>query len=162
MEISLGSVSILRVTGPTVTLQNNNEHDDTEQQQQRLRSHHDHLVRRFLHPQLPKIIIASLEECKSRIVLVFWHADDLVADMTTLYINDNTSDLAKRRRFPREKPDRDKTESTVLCCYKLSARFGHSIRPVAFVFCRIGHRTINVQWKRDCGTFGPLGRMQNE
>ena len=110
MEISLGSVSILRVTGPTVTLQNNNEHDDTEQQQQRLRSHHDHLVRRFLHPQLPKIIIASLEECKSRIVLVFWHADDLVADMATLYINDNTSDLAKRRRFPREKPDRDKTD----------------------------------------------------
>jgi hypothetical protein len=23
-------------------------------------------------------------------------------------------------------------------------------------------RTINVQWKRDCGAFGPLGRMQNQ
>jgi hypothetical protein len=57
----------------------------------------------FLHPQLPKIIIARLEEWKSCIVPVFWHADDLVADMATLNINDNTSDLAKRRRFPARK-----------------------------------------------------------
>ncbi len=25
-----------------------------------------------------------------------------------------------------------------------------------------GHRTIKLQWKRHCGAFGPLGRMQNE
>jgi hypothetical protein len=57
------------------------EHDDTEQQQQRLRSHHDKLVlvRRFLYAQLPKIIIARLEEWESRIVPAFWHTDDLVA-----------------------------------------------------------------------------------
>jgi hypothetical protein len=48
----------------TVTLQNN-EHDDTQDQQQRIRSHHDHLLRRFLHPQLPKIIIGRREEWKS-------------------------------------------------------------------------------------------------
>jgi hypothetical protein len=52
-------------------------------------------VWRFLHPQLPKIIIARLEEWKSCIVPVFWHADDLAADMAALNINDNTSDFAK-------------------------------------------------------------------
>jgi hypothetical protein len=78
----------------------NNEHDDTEQQQQRIRSHHDHRVWRFLHPQLPKIIVARLEEWKSCIVPVFWHADDLVADMATLNINDNTSDFAKKETVP--------------------------------------------------------------
>ncbi len=91
----------------TVTLQNN-EHDDTQHQQQHIRSHHDHLLRRFLHPQLPKIIIARREEWKSCIVRVFWYANDLVADMATLNINDNTSDFAKRRRLPYEKLDRDK------------------------------------------------------
>jgi len=86
----------------TVTLQNN-EHDDTEHQQQRIRSHHDHLLRRFLHPQVPKVIIARREEWKSCIVRVFWYADDLVADMATLNINDNTSDFATRRRLRYEK-----------------------------------------------------------
>jgi hypothetical protein len=74
----------------TVTLQNS-EHDDTEHQQRRIRSHHDHRLRRLLHPQLPKIIIAREEEWKSCIVRVFWYADDLVADMATLNIHDNTS-----------------------------------------------------------------------
>jgi hypothetical protein len=101
MGISLGSVSILRVMGDSML--QNNEHDDAEQQHQRLRSHHDQPVRRFLHPQLPKIIIARLKEWKSCIVPVFWHADDLVADMATLNINDNTSDFAKRKRFPARK-----------------------------------------------------------
>jgi hypothetical protein len=32
----------------------------------------------------------------------------------------------------------------------------------AFPFCSRVRRTINVQWKRDCGAFGPLGRMQNQ
>jgi hypothetical protein len=75
----------------TATLQNS-EHDDTEHQhqQQRIRSHHDHLLRRFLHPQLPKIIIARQEEWNSCTVCVFCHADDLVADMAMLNIHDNT------------------------------------------------------------------------
>ena len=55
-------------------------------------------MRRFLHPQLPKIIIARLEEWKSCIVRVFWYADDLVADMATLNINDNTSDSVSTLR----------------------------------------------------------------
>jgi hypothetical protein len=57
-------------------------------------------VWRFLPPQLPKIIVARLEEWKSCIVPVFWHADDLVADMATLNINDNTSDFAKKETVP--------------------------------------------------------------
>jgi hypothetical protein len=72
----------------TVTLQNS-QYDDTERQQQRTRMHHDHLLRRFLHPQLPKIIIARREQWKSCIVRVFWCADDPVADMATLNINDH-------------------------------------------------------------------------
>jgi hypothetical protein len=74
----------------TVTL-HNSEHDDSEHQQRRIRSHHDHLLRRFLHPQLPKIIIARQQEWTSCIVRVFWYADDRVADMAPLNIHDNTS-----------------------------------------------------------------------
>src|ERR1700730_17545425 len=55
-----------------------------------------HCLRRFPHPQLPKIIIARQVEWKSCIVRVFWYADDLVADMATLNINDNTSDFANK------------------------------------------------------------------
>jgi len=110
---------------------------------------------RFLHPQLPKIIIARREECKSCIVPVFWHADDLVADMATLNINDNTSDFAKNG---------SRTEN--LIGYKLSsARFGLSIRPLGFVFWRMGIVQETCIWMRDMrdiGTFGPLVRIQNE
>jgi hypothetical protein len=50
--------------------------------------------------------MARLEEWKSYIVPVFWHADELVADMARLNSNDNTSDFAKRKRFPHKKLDR--------------------------------------------------------
>jgi hypothetical protein len=120
----------------TVKLQNN-EHDDTEHQQQRIRSHHDHLLRRFLHPQLPKIIIARREEWKSSIVRIFWYADDLVADMaSTLTTIPRT--LRKGDGFRTKNLIGTNRLSTVICCcYKLSpARFGHSIR--GFVFCLMG------------------------
>jgi hypothetical protein len=146
----------------TVTLQNNG-HDETEHQQQRIRSHHDHLLRRFLHPQLPKVIIARREEWKSCIVRVFWYADDLGADMATLNINDNTSDFATRRRVCTKKLDRDK--QTVDSHLLLQIVVGQicPFNPTRRVCVLLhGHRTINVQWKRDCGACGPLGRMQNE
>jgi hypothetical protein len=141
----------------TVTLQNN-EHDDTEHQQRRIRSHHDHLLRRFLHPQLPKIIVARREEWKSCIVRIFWYADDLVADMATLNINDYTSDFAKRRRLPYEKLDRDKqTVDSHLLLLQIVVGQIWPFNPTRRV-CLLppGHRTINVQWERDCGAFGPL------
>ena len=53
----------------------------------------------------------------------------------------------------------DRWEERMSNCYRLDLkgkRFG------AVSLSERGRRTINVQWKRDCGAFGPLGRMQNQ
>jgi hypothetical protein len=58
---SLWAVGRFFVQRATVTLQNN-EHDDTEHQQQCIRSHHDHLLRRSLHPlPLPHHYLSPLD-----------------------------------------------------------------------------------------------------
>jgi hypothetical protein len=80
-----------------VTLQNNG-HDDSEASAAAHPLSPRSLARRFFHPQLPKIIIARLQEWKSGIVGSSWYADDLVADMATLNINDNTSDSVSTLR----------------------------------------------------------------
>lgn len=89
-ELSLAVCRFL-VQQATVTLQNN-EHDDSEASAAAHPLSPRSLARRFFHPQLPKIIIARPQEWKSGIVRSSWYADDLVADMATLNISDNTAD----------------------------------------------------------------------
>jgi hypothetical protein len=89
-EFSLAVCRIL-VQQATVTLQNN-EHDDGEASAAAHPLLPRSLARRFFHLQLPKIIIARLQKWKSGIVGSSWYAEDLVADMATLNINDNPSD----------------------------------------------------------------------
>ena len=73
-------------------------------------------------------------------VCVFWYADDLVANMATLNIIDNTPDFATRRRLPYEKLDRDKqtVDSHLLLLQIVVDQIGYSLRPVGFLFCFMG------------------------
>ena len=89
-EFSL-AVGRFLVQQTTAKLQNN-EHDDREASVAAHPLSPRSLAGRFSHPQLPKIIIARLQEWKSGIVRSSRYADDLVADMATLNINDNPSD----------------------------------------------------------------------
>jgi hypothetical protein len=54
----------------TVTLQNN-EHDDTEHQQQRIRSHHDHLLRRIIASEIRTSSAANQAKCNCHYRLSF-------------------------------------------------------------------------------------------
>jgi hypothetical protein len=95
-EFSLAVCRFL-VQQATVTLQNN-EHDDSQASAAAHPLSPRLLARRFFHPQLPKFIIARLQEWKSGIVRSSCYAEDLVADMATLNINDNTSDSVSTLR----------------------------------------------------------------
>lgn len=95
-EVSLAVCRFL-VQQATVTLQNN-EHDDSEASAAAHPLSPRSLARRFFHPQLPKIIIARLQEWKSGIVGSSWYAEALVADMATLNTNDNTADSVSTLR----------------------------------------------------------------
>jgi hypothetical protein len=78
LEFSL-AVGRFLVQQATVKLQNN-EHDDREASVAAHPLSPRSLAGRFSHPQLPKIIIARLQEWKSGIVRSSRYADDLVAE----------------------------------------------------------------------------------
>ena len=46
-------------------------------------------------------------------------------------------------------------------CQTVAGRIERRRFGAVFSTARV-RRTINVQWKRDCGAFGPLGQMQNQ
>jgi hypothetical protein len=91
---------------------------------------------------------------------IVWAVCRFFVQRATVTVQNNEHDDTEHQPSY-EKLDRDKqtVDSRLLLLQIVVGRIWPFNPTRRFCVLPHGHRRINVQWKRDCGAFGPLGRM---